>query len=151
MTTLSKKNYINDDALWSRIAPLLPPPKARRYRYPGRKPLDDRRVLSGILYVLLKEFGGGLWAARKMNLEGVRVDEDNHVIGDDDLEDQQQIAETETVLDTWYVVDDGDLSDPFPYLTDTAPQDLETILFSGSKEDAEAYLDRENSLRASDL
>jgi transposase len=39
------------DALWQRIEPLLPK-KQRRFRYPGRKPLDDRRVLQGILFVL---------------------------------------------------------------------------------------------------
>lgn len=40
------------DALWEILRPLLPEPKARRFRYPGRKPLDDRRVLTGILFVL---------------------------------------------------------------------------------------------------
>lgn len=40
------------DALWQRIEPLLPPPKARRYRYPGRKPIDRRRVLAGIIFAL---------------------------------------------------------------------------------------------------
>ena len=41
-----------DDRLWSQIQPLLPPPKRRRRRYPGRKPLDNRQVLTGILFVL---------------------------------------------------------------------------------------------------
>jgi transposase len=41
-----------EDALWELIAPLLPPPKPRPYRHPGRKPLDNRAVLSGILFVL---------------------------------------------------------------------------------------------------
>ncbi|MBN3728393.1 transposase [Burkholderia sp. Ac-20379] len=41
-----------DDALWSMIQPLIPPAKARRTRYPGRKPLGDRAVMAGILYVL---------------------------------------------------------------------------------------------------
>jgi transposase len=41
-----------DDALWERIGPLLPPPKPRRFRYPGRKPLDNRQVLTGILFIL---------------------------------------------------------------------------------------------------
>ena len=41
-----------DDPLWAVIAPLLPPPKRRRRRYPGRKPLDHRQVLTGILFVL---------------------------------------------------------------------------------------------------
>lgn len=40
------------DALWQRIAPLLPPPEPRRFRYPGRKPVDDRKALTGILFVL---------------------------------------------------------------------------------------------------
>lgn len=40
------------DALWERIAPLLPPPPARRTRFPGRKPLDYRKALTGILFVL---------------------------------------------------------------------------------------------------
>jgi transposase len=40
------------DALWKRIQPLLPPPKPRRFRYPGRKPLDYRKVLTGIVFVL---------------------------------------------------------------------------------------------------
>ena len=41
-----------DDELWELIQPLLPPPKPRRKRYPGRKPLDNRKALSGILFVL---------------------------------------------------------------------------------------------------
>jgi transposase len=40
------------DALWARIEPLLPPPKRRRRRYPGRKPLDPRKVLTGIIFIL---------------------------------------------------------------------------------------------------
>jgi transposase len=39
------------DELWVRLEPLIPR-KARRFRYPGRRPLDDREVLSGILFVL---------------------------------------------------------------------------------------------------
>src|SRR6266446_5960165 len=40
------------DALWQRIEPLLPPLKRRRFRFPGRKPLDRCKVLTGILFVL---------------------------------------------------------------------------------------------------
>jgi transposase len=40
------------DALWERIEPLLPPPKPRRFRFPGRKPMDRRKVLTGIIFVL---------------------------------------------------------------------------------------------------
>jgi transposase len=40
------------DALWERIQPLLPPPPQRRFHFPGRKPLDYRKILTGILFVL---------------------------------------------------------------------------------------------------
>jgi len=40
------------DELWQRIEPLLPPPKRRRFRFPGRKPIDNRKALTGILFVL---------------------------------------------------------------------------------------------------
>jgi transposase len=40
------------DALWERLEPLLPPPPPRRSRFPGRKPLDYRKILTGILFVL---------------------------------------------------------------------------------------------------
>lgn len=40
-----------DDELWEIIKPLLPV-KVRRYRYPGRKRLSDRAVLTGIVFVL---------------------------------------------------------------------------------------------------
>jgi transposase len=40
------------DALWERLQPLLPPPPPRRFRFPGRRPLDYRQVLTGILFVL---------------------------------------------------------------------------------------------------
>ena len=40
------------DKLWELIQPLLPPPKPRRFRYPGRKPVGDRQALTGILFVL---------------------------------------------------------------------------------------------------
>ena len=40
------------DELWHFIQPLLPPPKPRRFRYPGRKPIGDRQALTGILFVL---------------------------------------------------------------------------------------------------
>lgn len=41
-----------DDVLWAKVEPLLPPPKRRRRRYPGRRPLENRDVLTGILFVL---------------------------------------------------------------------------------------------------
>lgn len=39
------------DGLWERIEPLLPV-RPRRFRYPGRKPFDDRLALQAILLVL---------------------------------------------------------------------------------------------------
>ena len=41
-----------DDGLWELIEPLLPPPKPRRRLHPGRRPLDNRKALTGILFVL---------------------------------------------------------------------------------------------------
>ena len=43
---------IVDDMLWELIEPLLPPAKPRRFRYPGRKPINHRQALTGILFVL---------------------------------------------------------------------------------------------------
>ena len=41
-----------DDALWARIEPLLPKRRRRNRQYAGRRPLPDRAVLTGILFVL---------------------------------------------------------------------------------------------------
>ena len=43
---------IIDDELWKLIEPLLPPPKRRRKKNPGRLPLSERAALNGILVVL---------------------------------------------------------------------------------------------------
>ena len=45
------KPWYGSDGLWERLEPLLPR-RQRRFRYPGRKPLDDRLVLHGIMSVL---------------------------------------------------------------------------------------------------
>ena len=45
------------DELWAAIEPLLPPEEPRRFRWPGRKPLDRRKVLGGILFVLKTGIG----------------------------------------------------------------------------------------------
>jgi len=61
------ENWRIPDRLWERLEPLLPKRKRRR-RYPGRKPLEWRRVLDGMFYVLRtgcqwkaapREFGSG--------------------------------------------------------------------------------------------
>jgi transposase len=49
--SMRAKPWVVPDGLWERIEPLLPV-RQRRFRYPGRKPLDDRQVLQGILFVL---------------------------------------------------------------------------------------------------
>ena len=41
-----------DDDLWTRIKPLLPKRRPRARQYAGRKPIPDRAVLTGILFVL---------------------------------------------------------------------------------------------------
>ena len=43
--------WIVSDEFWERVEPLLPRVE-RRFRYPGRKRLDDRAALQGILFVL---------------------------------------------------------------------------------------------------
>ncbi len=43
--------WIVPDELWARIEPLLPVVR-RRADHPGRRRLDDRKVLCGILFVL---------------------------------------------------------------------------------------------------
>ena len=48
--------WLVDDDLWARIEPLLPKHPARSG--PGRRPVDDRKVLCGILFVL---FTGIRW------------------------------------------------------------------------------------------
>ena len=39
------------DELWEIVEPLIPKVQ-RRHRYPGRKRIEDRKVLTGILFVL---------------------------------------------------------------------------------------------------
>jgi transposase len=40
------------DSLWQQVETILPPRPARRSRYPGRLPVDDRAALAGIVFVL---------------------------------------------------------------------------------------------------
>ena len=63
------------DELWNRIEPLLPPSKPRRFRFPGRKPLEDRKAVVGILFVLKtgvrwehlpQEMGSGMTCWRRL-------------------------------------------------------------------------------------
>ena len=43
---------IVDDRTWHCIEPFFPAPKPRRQRCPGRLPIDNRKTLNGILFVL---------------------------------------------------------------------------------------------------
>lgn len=38
--------------LWERIEPVLPPTPVRRFHRPGRRRVDDRAALAGIVFVL---------------------------------------------------------------------------------------------------
>jgi transposase len=57
------------EGLWLRVEPLLPVVE-RRFRNPGRRRIDDRRCLEGILFVL---FSGLPWEAvpRELGVSGV--------------------------------------------------------------------------------
>ena len=70
--------WLVSEGLWQRLEPLLPA-RQRRFRYPGRRPLDDRAVLSGILFVLQTGiawehlpqelgFGSGMTCWRRLRL-----------------------------------------------------------------------------------
>src|SRR5213595_127008 len=41
-----------DDAIWARLAPLIPPRRLKRGHRHGRTPIPDRAILTGILFVL---------------------------------------------------------------------------------------------------
>jgi transposase len=41
-----------DEGLWQIIKPCLPKLKPRRRRHPGRKPLDNRVIVAGLLFML---------------------------------------------------------------------------------------------------
>ncbi len=53
---MSSQPWEVPEELWVRLEPLIPK-RSRRFRYPGRRPLDDRLVLSGILFVLCTGVG----------------------------------------------------------------------------------------------
>lgn len=53
------------DGFWERVQPVLPV-RRRRFRYPGRMRIDDRRCLEGILFVL---FSGLPWEAVPAELD----------------------------------------------------------------------------------
>jgi transposase len=60
-----------DDQLWEIVEPLLPPHKPRRFRYPGRKPVDPRKALTGIVFVLKTGIPWEYLPAAEMGISGV--------------------------------------------------------------------------------
>jgi len=43
---------IVDNELWQLMEPFIPPPKRRRRRHSGRRPMDQRQIFAGIVFVL---------------------------------------------------------------------------------------------------
>jgi transposase len=58
VTMTRRKPWEVSDELWAVIEPLLPKHE-RRFRHPGRKRIDDRKTLQGVLFVL---YTGSQWA-----------------------------------------------------------------------------------------
>jgi transposase len=56
LVPVPRADPVISDTVWAAVEPLIPH-RTRRRRYPGRKPLDDRAVLTGILTVLAREIG----------------------------------------------------------------------------------------------
>jgi len=68
-----------DDAIWKKIERVLPVPAPRNRLYAGRKPVDPRKAISGIVYVLKRDipwedlpqdlgFGSGMTCWRRLRL-----------------------------------------------------------------------------------
>lgn len=55
----------------------------RRENYPALHVATVTITDENLAAHIRKEFGGGLWYARKLNIEGVTV-EDGHIVGDDE-------------------------------------------------------------------
>jgi transposase len=49
---MARRAWDISDEFWAAVEPLLPA-RERRFRYPGRKPIEDRAVLQGIIFVLV--------------------------------------------------------------------------------------------------
>src|SRR5712692_1441274 len=103
------------DALWAQIEPLLPPPKPRRFRFPGRKPLDNRKALTGILFVLKTGIpwedlpqemgcGSGMTCWRRLrDWNEAGVWERLHQMLLDELQDAEQLDWSRAVVDSFHV------------------------------------------------
>ena len=59
------------DSLWERVEPQLPPRPPRRHRHPGRRPVDDRAALAGIVFVLKTGIGWNQLPRELLGVSGV--------------------------------------------------------------------------------
>lgn len=59
------------DELWVRVVPLLPPPKPRPRLHHGRRRLDDRAALAGIVFVLRHGVGWAQVPRQALGVSGV--------------------------------------------------------------------------------
>jgi hypothetical protein len=64
------------DSQWLQIA-------YRNDNYPALEVSTITSTDEALAAHINKEFGGGLWSVRKLNIDGVNV-KDNHIVGDDD-------------------------------------------------------------------
>lgn len=73
------KSSLLDDVIWKKIEKVLPVPAPRNHLYAGRKPVDPRKVISGIVYILVNKipwedlpqelgFGSGMTCWRRLRL-----------------------------------------------------------------------------------
>jgi transposase len=102
------------DELWMRIEPLLPRVE-RRFRYPGRRRLGDRQVLTGILFVLKTGIawedlpqemgcGSGMTCWRRLrDWNDAGVWERLHQVLLDELQDAGQLDWSRAVVDSSHV------------------------------------------------
>lgn len=119
---------ILDDDLWTLIEPMLPPPKPRRFRHPGRKPITHRQALTGILFVLRsgipwemlpKEMGCGsgvsCWRRlRDWQAAGVWERVHARLLGDLRREDKLDLSVAAADSGTVRAVGAGEKRDPTP-------------------------------------
>lgn len=116
------------EELWKLIGPLLPPPKPRRFRYPGRKPVGNREALTGILFVLKTGIaweylpqemgcGSGMTCWRRLrDWQAAGVWETIHRVLLDRLREADQIDFSRAVVDSASVRAVGGPKEPAPAL-----------------------------------
>lgn len=113
------------DGLWERVGPLLPVVE-RRFRYPGRKRVADRDVLTGILFVLKTGIpwedlpqemgcGSGMTCWRRLrDWNDAGVWERLHQVLLDEMQDAGQLDWSRAVVDSSHVRAKGGAKRPAP-------------------------------------